>query len=63
VVTNTGWAQEDVRMRIQKATADFIKLYQVQKAKDVSITAKLKFFRSNTKFVFFMGPNRGGLER
>jgi hypothetical protein len=42
VLTNTGWAQKDVKMRIEKAAAYFIKLYQVEKPRDISIAAKLR---------------------
>ena len=55
MVTNTGWGQEDVRMRIQKATADFITIYQVWKARDTCIAAKLRNFRSNVESVLLYG--------
>jgi hypothetical protein len=54
-VTNTGWGQEDVTMWILKATADFIKIYQVWKARDTSIAAKLRNFRSTVESVLLYG--------
>jgi hypothetical protein len=54
-VTKTVWGQEDVRMWIQKATADFIKLYQAWKARNTSVAAKLRKFRSNVKSVHLYG--------
>jgi hypothetical protein len=52
VVTITGRAQEDVEMRIENVTGR-VKLYQVWKARNISITAKLRIFVINVKSALF----------
>ena len=53
MVTNTGRAQEDVEMRIQKVIECYFKLYQVWKARNMSVTAKLRVFITNVNSVLF----------
>ena len=53
VVTNTGGAQEDVKIQLQKANTAFIQLYQVQTTREISTGTKLRIFRSKVKFVLY----------
>ena len=49
MVTNTGGAQEDVKVWIQTSNAVFIKVNEVWKAREIPIATKLRVVRSNVK--------------
>jgi hypothetical protein len=49
-----GGAAEDVRARIRKASAAFIQLYPVRRAREIT-TTKFRIFRTNVKNVLLYG--------
>jgi hypothetical protein len=51
MMTSTGGTEDEVKARIQKASAAFIQLYPVWIAREISIKTKLKIFKSNVKCV------------
>jgi hypothetical protein len=51
MMTSTGGTEDEVKARIQKASAAFIQLYPVWIAREIYIKKKLKIFKSNVKCV------------
>jgi hypothetical protein len=51
MMISTGGAEDEVKTRIQKSNAAFIKLYPVWTAREISKLTKLKILKSNIKSV------------